>query len=346
MQRIGWAIAVAAVAASLSADAPAGPASTSIDALLSGPLRLNASQVAAVRRGDAVATVLPSSLDREVAVAGAIRIHAPASQLVEVVRDVERLESGPGFLRTKKLSEPPRLEDFADLDLPSEDVKALQKCRPGRCDVKLGQGAFDLLTRIDWSAPDMRAQVNALARRTSLEYVAAYRQGGNDALALYRDSDRPQFIAHEFTDMVRRTSLLPGTMPGLADYLVGYPSAPHPDRLDEFFYWSMADFGLKPVLRINHVVIYPVEDPSGARFGIATKQLYASRYFHTALELRVAVDDPERPDTGHYLLTLNVARSDGLTGLFGGLVKSKVRSGSREGLERALRATRRLCETP
>jgi len=33
-------------------------------------------------------------------------------------------------------------------------VAALRKCRPGRCEVKLGQGAFDVLKTVDWRAPD------------------------------------------------------------------------------------------------------------------------------------------------------------------------------------------------
>jgi hypothetical protein len=137
---------------------------------------------------------------------------------------------------------------------------------------------------------------------------------------------------------------MPETMPEIARYLVEFPRAPRPDGLEDFFYWSLAEFGLKPVLRLNHSVICPIRLGSTSRYVAATKQLYASHYFHTALEVRAVFDDPEKPGRSHYLLTLNVARSDGLTGLFGGLVKSKARAGSREGLQKALEATRRLCE--
>jgi hypothetical protein len=41
---------------------------------------------------------------------------------------------------------------------------------------------------------------------------------------------------------------------------------------------------------------------------------------------------------------LNMARSDGLTGLLGGLIKPRARNGSREGLERALAAIKRMAE--
>jgi len=39
-----------------------------------------------------------------------------------------------------------------------------------------------------------------------------------------------------------------------------------------------------------------------------------------------------------------MARSDGLTGLFGGIVKSKAQSGARDGLLKALIATREIVE--
>jgi len=337
-------LALAAVRGPGLASPRAPIADAPVERFLAERFRMTPSQIAAVGRGEAVAVDLPSGVGREIAIGGAIRVGAPPERLAALVRDIERLESGEGFQRTKKVSDPPRLEDFDDLELPAEDVAALRTCRPGKCDVKLGQGAFDLLRQIDWSAADATTRVNALARRTALEYLQAYRAGGNGELAIYRDSDRPQFIAREFADMVRRTGGLPDALPELADYLLNYPKASRPAGLDEFFYWSIADFGLKPVIRINHVVICPMAGPAGTRFAIATKQLYASHYFHTALEVRVAVDDPAQPGAAHYLVVLNMARSDGLTGLFGGIVKSKARSGSRDGLVKALAATKRRCE--
>jgi hypothetical protein len=337
-------LVVVAVSVGTAVGARDTGSSGSAATLLETALGFTPAQVAAVERGDIVAVTLPGSVDREIAVAGAVRIAAPPERLVDVVRDVERLESGPGFLQTRRLGTPPTLDDFAALRLPPGDIKALRSCRPGRCEVKLGQGALDLLGRIDWRAKGADDAVNALARQVSLEYVLAYQQGGNEALAVYRDTDRPQFIALEFDDMVRRTPMIAGTLPALARDLVEYPNAPREPGAEDVFYWSLAEFGLKPVLRLNHVVIHRGAGSGPVRYAVATKQLYASHYFHTALELRVVADDPERAGRSHYLLSLNVARSDGLTGLFGGLVKSKARSGSRAGLEKTLAATRAICE--
>jgi len=152
-------------------------------------------------------------------------------------------------------------------------------------------------------------------------------------------------VADEFVGLTGRLRDLPDPMPALAEYLVAYPNAARAPGLEEFFYWSLGDFGLKPVVRLNHVVIQPARG-GRTQFVIATKQLYASHYFHTALELRALVDDPQAPGRAHYLVVFNVARSDGLTGLFGGVVKGKARDASRKGLAKALAATKRRCERP
>ena len=84
--------------------------------------------------------MLPARVNREVAVAGVVRINAPAGTLARLVQDIENFERGEGFLATRRLSNPPSVEDFATFRLPAEDLTALRSCRPGRCAVKLGQG--------------------------------------------------------------------------------------------------------------------------------------------------------------------------------------------------------------
>ena len=334
---------LASAAAVLGASGDQAPVTADVREVLERQLGLDAAQIDTVRRGQPVVVAVPPRVDREIAVAGAVRIAAPASRLVAVVRDIERLERGSGFLATKKLSDPPVLADMASLRLPDDDVWALRHCRPGRCDVKLGQGALDELGRIDWRRQDVPEQVNQLARRMALAYVAQYREGGNRALAVYRDTPHPIDIAKEFEDMVGRATRLTTTLPEVAAYLVQYPEA-RPPAVDDFFYWSLAEFGLKPVVRLNHVVIHPSGRSSGLLYAITTKQLYASHYFHTALEVRALIDDPERPGQSHYLVVLNLARSDGLTGMFGGIVKGKARTGARNGLSAALAGMKRLTE--
>jgi hypothetical protein len=194
-------------------------------------------------------------------------------------------------------------------------------------------------------APDAEARVTALTRQTSLDYVLAYRKGGNRNLAVYLDSESPQSVAREFEEMIGRVDLWPGALTPLAEYLRGYPTAARPRLTGDFFYWSLAEFGLKPVFRINHVVVHGTGRTSGLLHVVAVKQLYASHYFHAAFEVRAVVSDGRPSGKGVYLVMLNMARSDGLTGVPGGLlIKPKATNGSRTGLERALAAITRRAE--
>ena len=67
---------------------------------------------------------------------------------------------------------------------------------------------------------------------------------------------------------------------------------------------------------------------------MAVKQLYASHYFETALDLTVCVRDQER--SGMYLITLKGSRQAGLTGLKGGFVRKVAVDKTRSSLEKAL----------
>ena len=101
----------------------------------------------------------------------------------------------------------------------------------------------------------------------------------------------------------------------LKKYLLEYPRAALP-RSESFLYWQNARFGLKPTIRINHVMI--AEEPT--HVVAVSKMLYASHYFWTAIELRVLVPDPARGQ-GVWFVTVNRSRSDGLSGFVGSIIR-------------------------
>jgi hypothetical protein len=123
---------------------------------------------------------------------------------------------------------------------------------------------------------------------------ARIRRHGNAALGQYDDRGEPLLVAEEFRALLTGGNLLPLPVPGLMAYLEEYPRS-QPSGAEDFFYWSTVDFGLKPTVRVNHVIVYPLAGgPSGVSHVIAIKQLYASHYFQTTLELRFLVDDASR----------------------------------------------------
>jgi hypothetical protein len=302
-------------------------------------VKLTAAQHQQMLAGQPVTQLLDADPSREVAVFGAVWIKAPVQRYVAAAKDIERFESGANFLVTKKISTPPRLEDFAALRLPPDDVADLKSCRVGACEMKLSEASLmQVRKEIDWSKPTAQADAERLARQLALNYVTGYLEGGNARLATYRDSSRPTFVGQEFASMIDRIPSLTEYLPDLKRYLLDFPKVTLP-KSESFLYWQEAKFGLKPTIRINHLTI--VEEPT--HVAVASKMLYASHYFWTALELRVLVPDAARGE-GFWFVSINRSRSDGLSGFVGKLIRGKVRSEAEKGMQAVLALTKQRME--
>jgi hypothetical protein len=329
-----------ALAPGQAAEPLAPPLPSKLESYMAKSVRLTPAQRRLLLSGAPVVALLDVNASQEVAIFGAVWVNALPSVYVDDLKDIEHFERGGGFRVTKRISEPPRLDDFAQLDLPRDDVADLKKCRLESCAIKMSQASLDRVRReIDWSKPTATADATALSRQLALEYVNGYREGGNARLAVYRDSQRPTFVADEFKSMVDRLPALVEYLPELRSYLLDYPRATLPNA-SSFFYWQEARFGLKPTIRINHVVI---EDRPDA-VAVASKLIYASHYFWTALELRVLLRDPSR-DRGFWLVDVSRSRSDGLTGFAGRLVRRRVEGEAQKGVLGLLQITKLRLES-
>jgi hypothetical protein len=312
-----------------------------LESYLTDGVRLTGAQKKQLVAGAPVTKLLDVDEGNEVAIFGAIWIEAPIRRYVEAVADIENFERGGSFKVTRRISSPPKLEDFADLHLREEDVKDLRTCRIGDCVVKLDAEAIQRLrAEVDWKSPDVLAAVDRVMQQFVLLYVNGYLEGGNDRLAVYRDHSRPRFVAEELRAMIDQMPELATYMPNLRRYLLDYP-APTPPEATSFLYWQETEFGLRPTIRISHLTIW--ETPDGT--AVASKMLYASHYFWTGLELRALLADPSR-GPGFWFVTLNRSRSDGLSGVTGRFVRGRARSEVQKGTVAALRATKRLIEAP
>lgn len=307
--------------------APAAQSGAFIDDLLRRE-RFSAADVRAVNAGTAVVHSLETPVRQELAHFGVVHINAPADRFIERFRDIERFESGPGVPQIRRFAIPPRLEDLAPLKLPPKDITALRHCRPAACDVNLSNDAIGRFRReVNWSAPTAAADAERLAKGLMLGTLLSYQSQGNAGLGRYEHDHDPIIVADEFRALLTTGHTLPIPMPALIAYLNDYPKN-RPTGAEDLFYWSVVDFGLKPTVRVNHVVIYPPPGkPSGVSHVIAIKQLYATHYFHTTLELRFLVEDPRR--AGFYLVSITRSRSDGTTGFAGSLLRPIINRRSR-----------------
>ena len=178
-------------------------------------LKPTAAEKAKLLQGEPVTKFLDADPAVEVAIFGAVWVKAPDRAVRCGGEGHRAVREGGNFLVTKRISSPPRLEDFAQLTLPPDDIVDLKTCKVGSCEMKLGEPALTRIRgEVDWSKPDPTADVEALIRGLALEYVKGYLEGGNERLATYRDSSRPTFVSQEFSSMIERHAGADGVSAG------------------------------------------------------------------------------------------------------------------------------------
>ena len=275
---------------------------------------------------------------------GAVHITGSPDSYLKSARDIKRLAAAKGYLGIGELPATSiNPADFSGLALDPDDIRSLKDCQEGDCDVQLPSASIEAFRKsVSWDRADAADQVNRLAREMLSSLVRAYRKGGNAALGEYRDTENPTRISEQFEKMVGRAAALPDVMPELKQYLLRYPDADLPGA-DSFMYWEKVEFGMKPTIRVNHAVIYNAKAEGRDISVVAIKQLYASHYFHTALDLTVCVADPSAPG-GFYLLTLKGSEQEGLTGVKGSILRQVAVGKIRGSLESALAAIKRTVE--
>ena len=91
-------VAIARVGTTGAADRNATDGSTAaLDQFLAKELLARPADIARIHEGRPYVTPLPSTVTREVVVAGVVRIAAPAEQTVAAIRDIEKFEGGRGL---------------------------------------------------------------------------------------------------------------------------------------------------------------------------------------------------------------------------------------------------------
>ena len=303
------------------------------------------SDLAAILAGTAVARGLPRPERDEAGAIGVVRINLSPDAFLARFRDIVRFERGDGVEAVGRFSTPAVAADLDGYVLPAADAIDLQGCALDDCDMNLSAVQIQRFLAADPRGPGGRARLTVVARQALADYVADYQKRGNEALAVYRDRE-PAFQLREASGrLLRQSTELQRVAPAIASYLDRYPEAPLPAGAEEFFYWSVMTFGMKPITRANHVVLMPVTTDGLAGFVSASRTIYASHYFRDGLEVKHIV--PVSADrSAFYLLSVNRSHSESLLGLKGLLLGGKIRSSARSGVERHVLHVKSQAERP
>ena len=306
---------------------------------------LSDEQIATIRSGQAFAKTLHSRTPDEIFVFGAVYINAAPESYLKFSRDFGRLRKLPGYLAIGEFSNPPQLSDLKDFTYDSEDVKALKNCKPGDCQIQMPASSIDELHRsIDFSAPDAEEQADRHLQKTVLERLIAYQRDGNQILGVYNDKRHPAEVPEQFKYMLSYSRALPEYLPDFYTYLLTYPNG-KPANVEDTFYWAKVKFGLKPTLRVVHVLTMRGTTPIEPAYVIAEKQLYSSHYFETALDLTFCIaDNANTKQPGFYLVMAMGSEQAGLTGFKGSIVRKVAVDRSASSLQKSLTAIKAALE--
>jgi len=332
----------------VTAISPPGPSQSNpkLQTFFRQNVELTQDQIAAIGMGQTVTKALPSRTAAEVFLFGAVYIHAAPEAYLQLARDFDRLRKLPNYLALGVFGNPPQLSDLKGFSFDDDDIQDLKDCKPGNCLIQAPASSIEELHRsIDLSAPDAKERVNELLRKDALQFLLAYQRDGNQALGVYNDKRNPTLVPQQFAYMLSYATALPEHLPDFYQYLLNYPSA-RPAKIEDTFYWAKVKFGLKPTLRIVHVVTMRGNATDEEACAIAEKQLYSSHYFETALDLSFCVPDSKDPaNPGFYLIKTMGSEQAGLTGLKGSIVRNAAVGRSVSNLRSALTTIKDTLET-
>ena len=317
-----------------------------VDESLRDQMHLSQGQIARIQKGKAVAKILATPNPSDIFVFGAVFIHAEPVAYLHLMRDVLGLKTLAGYLGAGEFSTPPTIGDMDGLSLDHDDIDDVKNCKPGNCELQLPRESMETArTSINWNSPDVDEQLNTLAKRGIIHLLEGYRHSGDNALGIYFDKRDPLPVAEQFRSLLRHVDFFPQYLSDLNRYLLEYPNS-EPDGTQDFFYWEKVTFGLKPTIRVNHGVVYRASDPQRQIYALAIKQLYATHYFQTALDLSFCVQSSRTSASdGFYLISIKASRQAGLTGLKGGVIRKVVVNKTRSSLEQALSSIRQNLES-
>jgi hypothetical protein len=267
-------------------------------------------EIAQARQGQAVAKLLSSDGPTDIGAFGAVKISAQQDRLVYWLKDVAAFRKAAELGVARRLSSPPALADFSALSMDAADLTAIRACRPGKCDLLLGDRAIQRFqSAVDWNGPTAHAQADQAMRELLLQLAQAYVKGGDAQLGVAHNEKQPRNAADEFHQVLWKSKALYEIAPEFATYLEGFPAARLPNS-EQFLYWAKNTLGSDASISLHQMVVY--HSPSGPVF-VADKQLYASRYTDAGLVVMSFAPSTDR--SGFYALIGGRASSSQLGGL-------------------------------
>ena len=280
----------------------------SLDRYLRETVKLSSAEIAEAKSGHAIAKLLPTENQRDVAVFGIVAVRTTAPAYIARVKSLKQT-FGARAASFGVFSDPVAPADVQGFSVDPSELGDLRKCKPNDCNFKLpGSAMQDFTQAVNWKGSRAQAQVDSIVHDYMRRFVTAYRAKGNAALVRFDDHGGVE-ASDAFQALLTQSPVLRDYAPALQDYLLSYPAKRLPDVTDVIYWADDRMPHLRPTFAINHVVIYP---PATGLPVVARKQIYASHYFEGAFELLTAIDASD--SRGVYVVSVRRYRFDNLPG--------------------------------
>jgi hypothetical protein len=333
-----------AVTLALLAGAEATPGGDPARTFLATAFHLTRAEIGRIDAGQVIARTLDASHNREVATLGIVRIEVTPEFYVERLADIATFKRDEAVLQIGTFSNPPQLDDVADLSLEEADVRRLRDCRVGDCGVQLSAEAIERFrTDVDWPGLDVRRHATSVMRHILVEYVTHYLDVGAPAAMEYADGPARLNPGREFASLAGADPDTWGYIPGLRRHLIEFPAV-ETDGTVDVVYWSKERVNRRPVISVTHLAIVPARDDSPADYAVASKQIYGMHYFDASLGLTLIVRDRAASPPATYVVYVNRSRIDLFDGVFGRIARKVVSAKARSLVSEQLARLRRTLE--
>lgn len=257
-----------------------------------------------LERGDPLARVIDTEDNLEIIVLGLMRVSASRERALEVFRDPKGLRPADALRQFGSVSQPVRAEDFAPFLVDPDDARDLGHCRLGKCEVRLPEADASGVP-IATEKGKASSLPGDFMKRLLLARAEQYQTRGNAGLPVYTDRPRPVHATEVLGRILRLPAWVDTQLPEVRAHLDDYPAAAPGVDVEDYFYWLLEKRYRAPVTSMTHGALFP-SACGGTCVALALKQLYASHYFETSLDLLVFIPHEGRS----YLLYLNRSRAD------------------------------------
>ncbi len=300
-------------------------------------------EIGSIAGGQGLAKLLPSSQEDEMGLVGAVFINVSPQYLASAYAQVDKIEP-IAAMQHGLFSTPAKVSDLAGLTLESDDVKELRKCKPGDCGMMLSDSAIARFQKeINWDSSSASDDANRLFRQILVDYVNAYRAQGDSAMMTFRSGKNQQSTEEGFKKLLAATPVIGQQFPQLSSHLASYPSGRTPATKD-YILWMKTDTGLKPTIRVAHLIVHT--ETVGAKKApvFAIKSLYADYYLRDSLALRVLVPTSDGDAKSAYLVALGRAHTEGMGGFKGRLIRSTLQNSMQKEMSGYLNQMKQVVE--